>query len=563
VPKFLSSLDQATILRAALIIAVGLWIYSPVYHGAWLWDDDTDIYNNPITLNPAGWWMNWFEPGRLQAYYPIKADTQWVQWRLWGNHTLGYHLTNIVFHLCSALLIWRLLGKIGLRLAWLGGLLFVVHPVTIESVAWIAELKNTISLPPFLLALCCWVEFDKNHRPYDYIFTFGWFVVAVLCKISTALFPALILLYAWWKHGGLKWSDLKATAPFWIMSLGVGLITLSLHQSHALNDQRDTLNGLLPRLSCVGMTCLFFVFKAMWPVGMLPIYPAWKFNPLSVWETMPDVILVGLLVWFWTRRKGWGRHALLGFGFFLINLVPVIITIQLIYSASMIWSLDHLGYISLIGLIGLAVAGLDQIQKRLSTGLNTICGWIVAVIILVMAMGSHLYASAFVNPETLWSYTLERNPEAWPAFSNLVIILQRQGDNEDAFKALSAAIKINPENAEAQNGLGNIYSLRNQMPEAIFHYETALKYNPNYTPAYNGLGNALLLTGDLTNARSNCEKALKIDPNYVSAHCTLGLIFAQMGQISSAIEQFQIARQLDPRNAKIQADLKALIRVGE
>jgi len=548
-----------TLLQGLLIIVTGLWIYSPVFHGYWLWDDDTEIYQNPITLDQNGWWVNWLMPSRLSTYYPIKADVQWLQWRIWGLDTPGYHLTNIGLHVISALLVWRLLSKLGLRLAWLGGMLFVVHPVTVESVAWISEIKNALSLPPFLLALCYWIEYDKNRHLRDYLWAAGWFLIAMLCKITMAFFPAIILLHAWWKHGRLYWRDLKVSMPFWAIGISLASITLWLQQSKRLiNHYLDPLGGILQRLVCAQETVLFFLWKAVWPVELLPVYQPWPVKSGSIWQLFPSLILIGVLIWFWTRRRTWGRHVLLGVGFFLIMLIPVIGFIQLQY-ASMVWSLDHLNYLPLIGLIGLAVTGLEQISLRLSPVFRRFEFGMVAVMLVIMAWESHLYASAFSSPYRLWTYTLAKNPDAAPARTNLGLLLLEHHRIPEAIEELSAALKINPENSEAQNGLGNALFYSGKTAEAIPHYKESLKHNPNYTPAYNGLANALMQIGDLANARATCEKGLRIDPDYVGAHCTLGLILIKMGDADAANAELETAKRLDPAHAKTLQALETYI----
>jgi hypothetical protein len=191
------------LIHAAIIVAAGLWIYWPALNGDWLWDDTMYVSQNPLLNDPAHLWKTWFQPGRFIEYYPIEQTVQWVQWQLWGNYTLGYHLTNLGLHLLSAFLVWRLLGKLGLQFAWLGGLIFAIHPMMVESVAWISELKNTLSLPPFLLAMCAWIDYEERGRRNDYLRALAFFLVSMLCKIGVAPFPVIILLYAWWKGGGL------------------------------------------------------------------------------------------------------------------------------------------------------------------------------------------------------------------------------------------------------------------------------------------------------------------------------------------------------------------------
>jgi len=212
-------------LHALLIVAAGLWVFWPALHGAWLWDDDLLITNNPLIHDPAGLGKIWFAPTTsLIDYLPITVSVEWLEWHLWGMNTFGYHLTSIVLHLTSALLVWRLLTKLGLRLAWLGGLLFAIHPVMVESVAWIAELKNTLSLPPFLLAMCAWIDYDEQGKWTEYVLALGLFLVAMLCKATMVMFPVVILLYAWWKRGRVGVRDLAGNAPFFALSVVLGAI---------------------------------------------------------------------------------------------------------------------------------------------------------------------------------------------------------------------------------------------------------------------------------------------------------------------------------------------------
>ena len=186
--------EKLFLLQGLVIVAATLWIFWPALHGEWLWDDDILVKNNPIVHDPAGLSKIWFEPMYLMDFFPLKVSVEWLEWQLWQNNVLGYHLLNIILHIISSLLIWRLLSKLGLRLAWLGGLIFAIHPVTVESVAWIAELKNTLSLPPLLLAMCAWIDYDERGNPKDYFLALVLFLVAMLCKTTVVMLPVVILL---------------------------------------------------------------------------------------------------------------------------------------------------------------------------------------------------------------------------------------------------------------------------------------------------------------------------------------------------------------------------------
>jgi uncharacterized membrane protein YeaQ/YmgE (transglycosylase-associated protein family) len=233
-----------TILQALVIAAAVLWIYQPVLHGDWLWDDDILVTDNAVVHDPSGLWKIWFDPGSMIDYQPLKVSVSWLQWQLWGNDTLGYHLTNVLLHIVGALLAWRLLSKFGLRLAWLGGLIFAIHPVQVESVAWIAELKNTLSLPLFLLAMCAWIDYDECGKSKDYFLALGLFLAAMLCKPTMVMFPMVILVHAWWKRGRIRWNDVQASAPFFVVSLALGLATLWFLHRYTLVVDAIQMGGL-------------------------------------------------------------------------------------------------------------------------------------------------------------------------------------------------------------------------------------------------------------------------------------------------------------------------------
>ena len=212
-------------LQVAIVALAAWWVALPSLRGTWLWDDDTYVTDNAALRSPGGLWRIWFDPPGVN-YFPVTFTAQWLQWHWWGNDPLGYHCTNVALHLVSCFLIWRLLQKLGLRRAWLGGLLFAVHPVTVESVGWISELKNTLSLPPLLLAMIAYVDFDAGKRS-RYSAALFWFVVAMLCKSTVVMFPFVLLLYAWWRRGRLQPADFRAGAAFFAVALILGLVSVS------------------------------------------------------------------------------------------------------------------------------------------------------------------------------------------------------------------------------------------------------------------------------------------------------------------------------------------------
>jgi tetratricopeptide (TPR) repeat protein len=537
------------LLRAMLIVLAGLWVFWPALRGDWLWDDDRLITDNYQLRTWSGLWNIWFVPGSQWDYYPVEQTVLWLEWRLWHNETLGYHVITLVLHLLSALLVWRLLGKMGLRLAWLGGLLFAIHPVQVESAAWAAELKNTLSLPPLLLAMSFYLDYEERKKPRDYLLALALFGVALLCKLTVVMFPVVILLYAWWKRGRIGWSDLKTSAPFFVLSLAVGLVTIlggvwgRIFNHLAPGDMPA--GGLAARLVLAGQELAFYFSKSILPIELLPVYPKWAIDPASPLHYLPWLVLGGVVWWLWTKRESWGRHALLGLGFFLINLMPCpgfIPAPNMGYA----WTMDHFLYLPIIGLIGLVVAALGQMEERLAPTLRPVGVGMMAVVMALLAWESHSYAGLYINPETLWTYTLARNPEAWAAHNGLGVVLQRTGRIPEAIEQFEQALKLKPDYAEAHNNLGAALLQVGRVDEAMVQCQEALQLKPDYAEIYNNLGSAFLQKGQVDEAIVQCQKALEINPNDAAAHYSLGTLLLQTGRVAEAIGQFEQTLQLNP-----------------
>lgn len=555
-PAPLPAFPWKVILQAFCLAATTGWIYWPVRHGDWLWDDNLYITENAITQSPLGLWSIWFEPGRQLDYYPIKSSVQWLQWRLWGMDTLGYHLTNLFLHLLSALLVWRLLSKFGLRLAWLGGLIFAIHPVQVESVAWIAELKNTLSLPPFLLAICFWMDYDERGKAKDYWLALGLFLVAMLCKTTMVMFPVIILLYAWWKRRQVGRNDLKASAPFFLVSLVLGLLTLWLQhtENYEAGEIPVPLGGLFSRLACAGLSLSFYFSQSFLPVGLMPVYPRWVVDPPSPLQFLPWPVLGGLIFYLWTKRQGWGRHALLGLGFFTVFLAPFLGLNPISYM-NFTWVMDHFLYLPIIGLIGLAVAALGQIDTRLYASLRPYGMVLVAAILALLADESRGYAKLFIDQETLWSDTLAKDPNCWIAHNLLGYALFQKGQADEAIFQFRRAVEIAPDLAQTHDNLGNALSQKGRVDEAITEYRKALEINPNLAQTYNNLGLALFQKGQVAEAMVQYQKALAIAPNNVQADNNLANALFQNGQVVEAIAEYRQALALDPTLAATRYNL--------
>jgi tetratricopeptide (TPR) repeat protein len=536
-----SPIRGRTLVQALVMVAATLWIYGPALHGAWLWDDDVLVTDNFSLRSLGGLGHIWFSSPLPD--WPLTSTMLWIEWHLWGNETLGYHLCSLALHICSGLLIWRVFNRLGLRLGWLGGLLFVIHPLAVESVAWISEIKNTLSLPFFLLSFDAWLDAEEK-KPSGYLRSILYFLAAMLAKTSTVMLPLVILLYCWWKRGRVTRQEIKRVFPHFAVALVLGLVSVYFQNTKQDYDPVE-LGGFVTRSIGAGTALFFYLEKFILPIELLPIYPKWSLDPPSLLQALTIPALAGLLLGLWTQRKGWGRHALFGLGFFVLNLLPVLGLVKMQY-LSISWVADHLVYLPIIGLIGLTVAGLGQIERQLPKFTRPYAIGTVAGVMALLAWESRSYASLFVNQETLWTYTLQHNPQAWEAHGNLGAILMQTGRLPEAEQQFEEALKIKPDILQVHNNLGVVMAQTGRTAKAVEQFDLALKINPYDVEAHNNLGLAMAQTGRMADAIKQYELALKINPDYALARINLGKAFLKEGQADEATVQFEWALKIDP-----------------
>ena len=540
--------------RIFVILLVACWIYSPSIHGTWLWDDNVDVVQNPVVHDPAGWWKIWLTPSGWH-FFPLKSTLQWVQWHLWENHTTGYHVTNVALHLAGALLLWRLLTRLGVRHGWLGALLFTVHPLAVESVAWIAELKNTLSLPLLLLAALAWLEFDERSRRAAYARSLFFFVAAMLAKSSVVMFPLVLLLYQAWRHGRVRKNDWRSIAPFFAVSLALGLVTIWVEgqQSPAVEALMPHWN-LLQRIVASGRALGFYFFKGLVPSRLSPVYAEW--SPVGAAWLLAWIAALVIAIVAATRWKTWGRHVGLGLGFFVFNLLPVLGVIPMAYH-HIAWVADHFVYLPLVGLVGLAVAGVDWIETRRGETAGRFSGLILLGLSAIFAWQAHRYAAVFQNEETLWTYATETQPDAWLPHHDLAFELARTRPS-DAISHYQAALRLKPADADAANNLGNIFLAANRPDDAIAAYEQAVRIRPTYIEAQANLGNAYARAGRKSEAAAACGRALQLAPENVAANITLADLYSQNGQAEAALPHYLAALVHQPNDAFLLNNTAAL-----
>jgi len=539
------------VLAGVILVFTGIFVFLPALHGNWLWDDGFTIKDNALMADAGGWWKFWFAPPGPD-YFPLTSTIEWTLWRGFGDHTLPFHLTCLVLHMLSAFLIWALFKRLGLRLAWLGALLFVVHPLAVESVAWISELKNTVSLPLLLGAMLFWLNYDERKHAKDYFASLLFFLAALLAKTSVVMLPFVLLLYAWWKYGRVTREKFVSTIPFFAMALILGLLTFYFQRRWAIGAEPIAVGGPLERAAGAGWALLFYFGKFFWPVRLMPAYPPWSFDPVTPAQFLPWVLLAMLFYLLWRRRAGWGRAGLLGVGFFVLNLAPVLGFLTMSYMR-IAWVADHFVYLPMIGLIGLVVLGVDKALAASPRMALPLAAGSLVLLTSLLASQSSAYAANFRDQTALWSYTLRLNPQSWLAELNLGLALTDLRQLPAAEGHLRRSLQLRNDFYGTHLALANILAQMNRPEEAAKEYEAALLHSPESIEAHVNFGIVLSRLGRAreseqqyvlaTLCRAPSPGALV---NLASAHFNLANVYLQQGRRAEAIAQLEGALEAQP-----------------
>ena len=355
------------ILPAAAIVAITALAYIPAMHAGFIWNDDTFLTENPLIRAPDGLYRFWFttEP---PDYFPLTSSVLWVEWRLWHMNPAGYHVVNVLLHAAGAVLLWRVLCRLKLPGAWLAGVIFAVHPVNAESVAWITEHKNTLPLVFGAASLLVFLNFDEKAGPafprfqlFKYLLSLALFLLALLSKTSVVMLPVVLLLCAWWRRGRVARKDFLLSLPFLALSLALSAATVWFQYHRAIGPEVVRTDGLLERTAGAGWAAWFYLYKAVVPLALCFVYPRWR-TSASVFSFAPGLLLVAAMVIFWRHRDGWGRAFFFGLGSFLVMLLPVLGFLNVYF---MRYSLvaDHWQYTALIGIVALGAGGLARMTQ--------------------------------------------------------------------------------------------------------------------------------------------------------------------------------------------------------
>lgn len=551
----------------AALLSVVAAAYYPAWHGGLLWDDVAHM-TKPALQSWQGLARIWTELGAAQQYYPLAHSAFWLQHLLWGDDVLGYHLVNILLHATSAFLVALILYRLAVPGAFLAAAIFALHPVGVESVAWISELKNALSTAFYLAAALAYLRFDEDRDRRYYVVALLLFIGALLTKTVTATLPAALLIAFWWRRGRLRLrDDVVPLTPFFILGIAGGLLTAWVERRFIGAQGAGFDLTLAQRALVAGRATWFYSSKLVWPTHLSFVYPRWNVRASEWWQWLFPVALWALLaVCWWLRRRT--RSPLAVLLLYSVGLFPALGFIA-VYPFRYSFVADHFQYLASIPIFALFAAGVILALQRLKVPALVF----VAVCLMITAPLAALtwrQSANYVSAETLYRATIASNPGAWLAHNNLGLILASDGRVAEARAEFEEALRLDPDVPEHHMNLGRLLVADGELQEGAAHLTEAIRLDPLNADAFSNLGVALLREGRVPEAVTQFENAVRIQPNHPealanlsAAHQAMGVELAGSGHMNEAVVQFEQAAGYNPYDAGIQYNLgTALLALG-
>ena len=529
------------LIAAAGLVAILVTAYRPALDGHFIWDDDDYVSANATLRSAAGLKSIWLEPTATPQYYPLVHTSYWLEYRLWGLTPTGYHVTNLALHAAATFVLWRVLLLLAVPGAALIAAIFAVHPVHVESVAWITERKNVLSAVFYLSSMLAYLHFaldaregDRRHRRrWQYAAACALFVCALLSKTVTATLPAALVLLVVWKRGRVIGRDVWPLVPLFAVGVSMGLVTVWLERHHVGAQGMDWQLSALQRIVIAGRALWFYLGKLVWPTNLTFIYPRWHVDPADPRQlAFPVAALIAVVV-LWVMRRKIGSGALVAALLFAGTLFPALgffDTFPMRYS----FVADHFQYLASIPAIALIVAGGGWLLEKRGASVRRLVGPAAALLILALAALTWRQCHIYADQETLWRDTIRKDPDSWMGHTSLGAVLGQRGAEADAEIHYRDAVRLNPDFAMARINLGGLLANKGRFAEAIPHYREAVRLEPNLVERYISLGRALQYNGQADEAVAWLRQAAERWPDDASARAFLSDALANRGAAAAA-----------------------------
>ncbi|HEY4309346.1 MAG TPA: tetratricopeptide repeat protein [Pirellulales bacterium] len=567
-------------LPAVALAAIVAVTYLPTLNAGFIWDDGENVLTNETLRTWDGLRQMWFVPQSIQQYYPLMYSTYWVEFHLWGINPLGYHIINVILHATASILLWRLLLRLCVPGGWLAAAIFAVHPVCVESVAWVTERKNVLSLSLALGSLLCYLRFAPSETEESvagqmpepsvghwrwYVAAFILYAMALFAKTVVVSLPAVILVIYWWKRGRIESREIIRLLPFFVLGIALCLVTMWMETHHVGAQGEDWSRTPVERLLLAGRALWFYAGKLVWPHPLIFLYPRWQIDAHVWWQYLFPVTAVALPIALWCARHRIGRGPLAAVLVFGGVLTPALGFFNIFFTRYADVA-DHFQYHAAVALIALAAAGCAVVSHTIRADMRGLMNVVVAAVLIALAVLSFRQICIYHDLPTLLTDIIERNPQNWMPYANLADYRDEQGHYDEAADLLATSIRICEEEGgdgtrlfEIRRKRGFVFLEAGKPVEAEQAFEVVLAVRPADPRALYGQGMALATQGRWSDAQARFAKAVDVDANYAEGYYGLALAQARRGRPAEALTNFQASLRLDSQRPEVHCEFANLL----
>ena len=535
------------------LLSLALWpivllVYLPAMLSVdFIWDDVVLGTDTVRTLD--GLRQIWFSPADIPAeghYWPLTYTSFWVEHKLWGEIASGYHTVNVLLHLANTLLLWHLLRRLAVPGAWVAAAVFAVHPVHVESVAWIIERKDVLSGMFYLLAATAWVRFAEQSRPRWYLSALAGYVAGLLSKSVVVTLPVALLIWHWWKRGRVTWSDLLRIVPFFVVGGAITVADLLFNRSRGVGGFDYT---LIERGLIAARAFWFYVGKLFWPLDLAGIYPHWEVREADPLAWVGIGAAVALVAALWLLRRRIGRGPLAGLLFFGVTLSPVLGFVDFNF---MLFSFvaDRYQYLASIGIttvvVAVAASGLAALRRTGVVRGNIANAVLIVLVLAGLGTLSWRHASLYRDGSGFFAHVVSYNPTARDAHLNLGSELLSRNRLDEALAAYRIAEEQRPNDCKPPYGAGVALYHLGRIEEAELAYLRALDRCPRYDKALTDFAELRLNQQRYKDALRLADAAIAVQPRNAKAWVNKSRAHRDMGEARQALKSIERALGIDP-----------------
>ncbi len=515
---------QLTLVACVLLVAMTWAVFGQTLRDDFVnFDDNVYVYENRLVTSGVNFGnIAWaFAHAHARNWHPLTTISHMLDCQLFGLKPGGHHFTNVLLHSVATVLLFLVLWE-----------MTAIHPLRVESVAWIAERKDVLSAVFFLLTLGAYVHYVRHPSPARYLATSILFALGLMAKPMLVTVPLVLLLLDYWPLRREQSGLLAEKIPLFVLSGASSLITLLVQRGGTAIDQLPS----LWRLNNAIVSYVVYLWQMIWPVNLAVFYPHPN-DRLSLWQIVGALLVLAAIT-----------CSVIILRRYVLMLLPVIGLVQVGEQARA----DRYTYLPQIGLC-IAATWLIVDLARHWRWRRSILATGAIVIVLLLSWRASVQASYWKNSESLWNHALAVTSNNDVAHNNVGFLLMRRGQLDEAIAHFETALKIRSQSAESHyhlglalihNNLANALVRERRLDEAIPHYEQAVTLRPDYADAHYNFGVALLQQGRLDEAIAHWKQCLSIQPADTEAHVTLGDALVRKGQLDEALAQYETALEL-------------------